>query len=106
MRSVQDNWNGQGSAAPNAYAIRNAEEVIELLHQKGLAAHRISPSADEGVAISFLKGDRHALIECYNDGEIAAAIYQNHGEPETWECGSSRDELNETIDKIDEYLNG
>jgi hypothetical protein len=106
MRTLSDNWNGYGSAAPNRDAIRNAEGVINILHQKGYEAHRISPSADEGIAISFLKGERYAFIECYNDGDIAAAVFQKQGEPVTWDCGGSDSELTETIERIFEYLNG
>ncbi|MGD0401309.1 MAG: hypothetical protein ABSC04_20655 [Syntrophobacteraceae bacterium] len=106
MRNLMKNWNGYGSAPPNKNAFKNADEVIDILHQKGYEAHQVSPSADEGIAISFLKGGRHAFIECYNDGDIAAAVFQKQGEPETWDCGSSASELTETIERIFEYLNG
>jgi hypothetical protein len=106
MIKLSNNWNGYGSAAPNRDAIRIAHEVIDILHAKGYEAHELSPSADGGIAISFLKGERYAFIECYNDGDVAAAVFQKQGEPETWDCGSSASQLTETIERIFAYLNG
>lgn len=106
LRNLKKNWNGYGSAPPNKNAFRNADDVIDILRQKGLEPYHISPSAEEGIAISFSKGERHALIECYNDGDIAAAVFQKKKEPETWICGTSTNELSETVERIFTYLNG
>ncbi len=104
MRNLSDNWNGYGSAAPNREAFLNAEDVILVLHQKGLEPHRISPSAEEGIAFTFVNGRKRAIIECYNNGGISAAVFQKGMKSKVWTSGTSSNDLEETIDLIFTYL--
>jgi len=104
MRHLNDNWNGLGSAPPNSHAIWNAQDVISILHKVDFAPSQISPSAEEGVGISFVKGDKYAIIECYNDGDIAVAFSDGQGKTDIWEIGTSNSEIKETIDRLVAYL--
>ncbi|MGO9689909.1 MAG: hypothetical protein ACLP2X_15380 [Syntrophobacteraceae bacterium] len=104
MRTLADNWNGYGSAAPNRDAFRNAEDLMMVLHQKGLEPIRIAPSAEEGIAFTFMNGQKRALIECYNNGGICAAVFQKGMTPEVWTLGASTRDLEEAVDHIFAYL--
>jgi hypothetical protein len=104
MRTLSDNWNGYGSAAPNKDAFRNAEDLIMVLHQKGLEPSRIAPSAEEGIALTFMSGQKRAIIECYNNGGITAAVFQKGMQSEVWTLGTSTQDLEEAVDRIFAYL--
>jgi hypothetical protein len=105
FRRLQDDWNGYGSLAPNSIAIRNSQTVLDILHVMNFSPIAMVPSAEEGVAISFAKGKRRAIIECYNDGNIAAAKYEIDREPLVWNVGISEEDIKESIIRIYDFIN-
>jgi hypothetical protein len=66
----------------------------------------IAPSAEDGIAISFAKANKNAIIECYNDGDILAIIYKGDEEPELMEIGESISDISEGLDRIYNFLYG
>lgn len=70
------NWNGQGSAPPNEFAVRNARRLLRSLRQGKVALpHRILASADGGVALVYdLPQHRYASIDCLNTGGTVAGF--------------------------------
>lgn len=84
IRKLSDNWNGYGSKAPNATALRASQDIFDSLHKMDFAPTKVAPSAEDGVSIIFVNGDKRAMIECYNDGDIVAAIYTSYDEPKVW----------------------
>jgi hypothetical protein len=106
MRNLPDDWNGYGSAAPNAMAIRNSLEALYLLHEMDFPPSQLVPSAEEGVGISFASGERRAILECFNDGDIVVIRYEGDGCPETREIGSSVEEIKESLLFIYDFIYG
>jgi hypothetical protein len=106
MRSLAHDWNSYGSAPPNALAIWNTTNILENLNRIDFAPTNIAPSAEEGVVVSFVKGDRYAVIECYNDGEILAAFSEGARDPEVLVVGDSKQDLMETIDRANAFIEG
>ncbi|MCY3022908.1 MAG: hypothetical protein NTW87_28350 [Planctomycetota bacterium] len=106
MREIKHNWNGYGSEAPNACALQNAEDVLDVLADEDfdLAPTNVVPSADNGVGISFRNGERYALIECYNTGEIAAVVSNGPGHADSWDVAPA--ELRQTIERFHDHLRG
>ena len=104
FRNLQNNWNRYGSLAPNSIAIRNSQTVIDNLHILNLSPSSIAPSAEDGIAISFYKGKKRAIIECYNDGNIAAAMYRINSEPLCWNVGISEEDIKETVNRIYDFI--
>jgi hypothetical protein len=100
MRSIPNNWNGYGSEAPNSRAIRNMQDVIDIVYKKELTPDSLTPSADDGIGLTFVIGKKRAIIECSNQGNIVAVIYESNGEPDVWEMGSSPSEIEDSVDKI------
>lgn len=105
MRRLPDNWNGYGSAAPNSIAFRTVEDVLFILHQMDFWPTQLEPSAEEGISLSFHSADKYAILECYNDGKICAAIYESDQEPQVWEVGNSIEEIRLSLDQINEFVN-
>lgn len=104
FRSLHDDWNGYGSLAPNSIALINSQTVLDILHKLNFPPIAMVPSAEEGVAISFAKGKRRAIIECYNDGNIAAAMYEIDREPSVWNVGISEEDIKEAINRIYDFI--
>jgi len=104
FQNLQNDWNGYGSSAPNSIAIRNSQTVLDILHILNFAPSSIVPSAEDGIAISFAKGKRRAIIECYNDGNIAAAMYVIDSEPLVWNVGISEEDITESINRIYDFI--
>lgn len=77
--SLPDDWDGQGTAAPNKMACFHASEVIYALNEINLVPTKLMPSADEGIGFYFSKKNKYGLIECYNDGEIIVVMSDRKG---------------------------
>jgi hypothetical protein len=105
MKDLSDNWNGYGSAAPNAIAFRTATNILFVLHQLGFSPTQIAPSAEEGIGFFFVKEEKYAFIECYNDGEIVIAMSNRQGERQVREVGTSVQEIKEALDLLRIYIN-
>jgi hypothetical protein len=99
FRTLKDNWNGYGSSAPNSIALINSQTVLDILHQMNFPPMAIAPSAEDGIAISFTKANKNAIIECYNDGDILAITYKGAKELELMEIGDSTSEIAEALDR-------
>jgi hypothetical protein len=104
LKELSDNWNGYGSARPNGTAIEAAREVLERLDEFGLKPVNVAASAEGGIGISFRRGARHALIECYNAGDRAGVCWEPSGPPQAWDIGRTDDELMDAIERIHDYL--
>ncbi len=108
LRSLPDNWNGYGSAAPNATAFHTVDEILFVLHEMELRLEpkAAAPSAEDGIALLFSEEDKEALIECSNEGEVAAIVYRRGKDSLAWTIGDSRDEIREALQRIDAYIHG
>jgi hypothetical protein len=106
LKNLNDDWNGYGSAAPNYDAISTAQNIIDELREMDFVPENVASSSEGGVGISFLKGGKRALIECYNDGEIASITFEGEKEPTIWEISNGRLEIRNALDRIYEFING
>lgn len=105
MRGLEDNWNGLGSAAPNATAFRNLDDLMLIFHEMNFIPSQISPSAEEGIGISFLKDEKYAIIECYNDGNILIAFTKGSNDPIVWEVRTTDSSMKSAILRVSSYIN-
>ncbi len=106
MRNLRDNWDGFGSTAPNAMALRVACDVLLALHEDALTPTEIGPSVEEGVTLSFVNGDRYAFLEIYNDGDIAVGYFEGDNDPKTYEFDDSFEQIKQASLKVLEFING
>jgi hypothetical protein len=102
--TLADGWDTYQAEAPNAIAHDLAQRVLTTLEGAWLAPARVLPSAEGGIAISFVAGDRRAEIEVYNTGEVVAATYSSRGEPAVWELRDTEDALKTAIASIRVHL--
>lgn len=74
---------------PNAIALANAECIRTVLGEMGVTPMKECPSAEGGIAFVFSEGDTYADIECFNSGEIYAAMSDQRDEPHVFEVDLS-----------------
>lgn len=104
MVYLEHGWDTYGAESPNDVALSLAAKILEALEEESLPPTRLMPSAEGGVAISFVEGNNRAEIEIYNTGEVAAATYSGHSEPAVWELDNINSELKRTIAQIRVHL--
>jgi hypothetical protein len=98
-------WDDYGAASPNGQAMLNAEDILNRLYDANLSPSRMAPSVEEGIALSFSRADRYAVIECSNEGSIVVGLSFKGSDPKVWEIMSDSD-IDDAIERIYEYLNG
>jgi len=84
LGSLDSDWDGYGTSAPNRVAMDCARKIVERLLKINFPPQAIVPSAEGGVGITFRKDDRYAALEICNDGEIVVLTEIAEGEPTIW----------------------
>lgn len=102
--SLGQGWDSQGADPPNSIARTRAKRIIDLLETTSLPPARVTPTVEGGIALSFVGESRRAVVEVYNTGEIAAAIYSDQGEPMVWELEPNEAEVLDSIRQIRAHL--
>jgi hypothetical protein len=88
LQQIPVDWNGYGSEPPNEVSVTNARSVFTAVNNLGYLPTSVSASAEGGVGISFINGNRYADIECFNTGEIWAVTSDGTGNPQVWRVAS------------------
>ena len=102
--SLEHGWDTYGAETPNDVARALAARILYLLEEDALPPTRLLPSAEGGIAMSFVEGDNRAEIEIYNTGEVAAVTYSAHSEPVAWELSNADSALKNAIIDIRVHL--
>ena len=100
---MESDWDSYGAAAPSVHAIQASREILEELAEALILPSTIVPSADGGVSVYFMSGDRTVYVESYRQGTQALVMYDQVGNAEVLEIG--RDiRLADVSSRILEYL--
>jgi hypothetical protein len=102
---LPDDWDGQGTAAPNAQAFLHAWEVIEVLCNMNFVPANLVPSAEEGIGIYFTKENKYVFVECFNEGEIVVAMSDREGHRRVWQIRDTKDEIEEALEILKDFVN-
>lgn len=102
VRRYEDGWDSYDAPAPNERAITQAKQILEQLRQANLTPDAVEASAEGGIGICFMDGDKYAHFECFNDGEITGVVYQGQNEPVVWEAQSA--DITDSIERIRDYF--
>jgi hypothetical protein len=104
-KSLAEGWDTYGADAPNDFARQVTAKTLTCLEAVLLVPIQVTPSVEGGIALSFVRNEKKALMEIYNTGEIVAATYTNEGDPNAWEFESSDvSSLVNAIEQIRVYL--
>jgi len=103
ISNMEPGWDSYGAEPPQANAITASEEILEELAGALILPSTIVPSAEGGVSIYFMTGNRTVYVESYNQGSQVLVMYDQQGNTEVLEVG--RDILRSDVGgKILAYL--
>ena len=106
LANLRPNWDTYAAPAPNGVSVANAIRVLNLLEAMNLGPTRILPSAEGGVGVCFVRGDRYADIECSNDGEILGVFYVGAQMPVLLETDATDNTVNTALERIRDHIRG
>jgi hypothetical protein len=102
MSDLPFNWDTYGAEPPRPQTLHRALELLVHLEQRSFVPTRVVPSAEGGVAVFFMRGDRYADIEFLNTGEVLAVTYVGKAEPDVWEI--TEEPLEPAVERIRKHL--
>jgi len=105
LTDVPDNWNSYESPAPNAKAVSNAKPILQTLRSILLEPERIVPSAEGGVAFTFIsQTSNRAIIESLNNGERYILLYDLNGSSKTIDWPFEIEDGRALVEKLASHL--
>ena len=78
LRGLHRGWNSYDAEVPNATAFERTDQVLATAREHRIDVTRIVPSADGGIGICFVAGNRYAHIEASNDGELTLVMFSGN----------------------------
>ena len=103
---LDDGWDSYAAPRPNSAAIQRALRILDLLDGPDLMTVRILPSADGGVGICFVRGDRYADLECSNDGEVFGVRHIGKQAPTLMQTDASDVSIEAALQEIRDHIRG
>lgn len=89
---------------PVALAVSWAWVVIQQLIDDELIPTKVVASAEGGVAVCFVVGDKYADIECLNSGEILGVISNRRDRPSAWKIELNTSDIARATARICQFL--
>lgn len=80
--------------------------VIQQLVEDGLVPSKVVASAEGGIAVCFVSGNKYADIECLNSGEILGVLTNKRDRPTVWEIEPDPSEIARATGRIAEFIYG
>jgi hypothetical protein len=107
LEFVPDDWNSYGSPRPSTKAIALAERMLDELRHEVFLPRRVLPSAEGGVALTFLSDtENRAVIESLNNDEAFVLLYDRRGNTETLHWSDSGPEQVQLLARMKAHLQG
>jgi hypothetical protein len=104
LQGLRKNWNSYNADPPNPMAFDGAHRIIAKARYERIDVTRLVPSAEGGVGVCFVSGNRYAHIEASNDGELALVMFSGNNPAQISEI-KDEPELVEALHSIRKHLN-
>jgi hypothetical protein len=104
LQKLPQGWDGLNAECPNRTAVNSAKLILVHLFRMKFLPDRITPSVENGVGISFVRGEKYADIECFNSGEILAVISDRRRAPTVWEVNNHPQDITSSLRKIRDFI--
>lgn len=105
VSTLDGNWDSYGADAPSDNAVAHARSILSVLSHLDYPPSAVDPSAEGGICISFVAGDRYGDIECFNSGEILAVFIKADGDPTVWPLGTDEESVRDAAAVIKSFIN-
>jgi hypothetical protein len=93
-----------GAEKPSETAIAWASDMLNQLKVDQLPPTRVVASAEGGVAICFVHGDKYADVEFLNTGEILGVVSNRRDRPVVWEVDRNSAGLARASARVREFM--
>ena len=103
LRQLDADWDSYGAEAPNEDAIQLARDLTCGLPEDSKPS-QIGASAEGGVCVSFFNDDRYGDVECFNTGEVLAAITKRGEDTEVWAVNPTSEAMREAVDRVRAFI--
>ena len=100
LRDLPANWDSYGAEPPNDVAVSALRRILLQVSQVGLEPTKIVPSSEGGAAVCFVRADKYADVECFNNCDVLAVTSGDGQDPEAWEVGVESAAVERTLEKI------
>jgi len=94
----------ENAEPPTESAVSWAWLVIEELFKVEFVPNKIVASAEGGVAICFVSGDKYADIECLNSEEILGVISNRRDRPSVWKIEQNTRDIARATEQIYKFI--
>jgi hypothetical protein len=94
----------EGAATPTPSTQALASVMLQQLQANRIVPTRIVASAEGGIAICFMNGDKYADVEFLNSGEILGVVSNRRDKPTVWDIHPSSREFMGAALKIFQFL--
>jgi hypothetical protein len=95
----------QDADPPSPLAMEWARQVLRTLRDAEFPPETVTASAEGGVAVCFVNGERYSDLECLNTGEILGVTSDRKNRPTAWEVDPSPRGISLSIARIRAFLN-
>jgi hypothetical protein len=95
-----------GSEPPEENTLRWAQIALQFFELSKIEPIRVVSSAEGGVAICCVEGDKYADIEFLNSGVILGVVSNKRDRPVAWEIESSPRAVSRAVVRIREFISG
>jgi hypothetical protein len=95
----------EGAEGPSESAGRVARLVLSQFKEFDLVPTKVVASAEGGVAICVVRGERYSDVECLNSGEILAVNSDKKNLPDVWEIKRETNDLALSLSRIRTFVN-
>lgn len=94
----------ENAERPADMAVGWAWVVIQQLIEDELVPTKVVASAEGGVAVCFVVGDKYADIECLNSGEILGVVSNRRDRPSVWKIEQDTSDIARATARISQFL--
>lgn len=93
-----------GAPAPNHQAVELAQTVLARFYQIETTPDKIVATADGGIAICFIDGNKYSDIECSNEGGLLGVTTNRRDRPVIWEINQSLSDIGNACARIKKFI--
>ncbi len=101
---LKNGWDSYEAPAPTDIAISATRQLLNALKRISFLPTTIVPSAEGGIAVYFMKGDKIVFIENFNTGDSILAMYDSNSEPQILDLVLEQLNQEQAIEKVRNYL--
>jgi hypothetical protein len=104
LYNLDDNWDSYGAPAPSPQTLAFVRRILAWLEHPSYRPSGIIASAEGGVALCFVRGDKYGHVEILNSGEVTQVMYEGKQRPIVRELSQSESAIGKALEDIREYL--